>query len=420
MVVAVRPGAGVAAGPAGLSVDVVAGEVVGAVIGTRRWAKTVELYGTVLGWWLLLAVGAVAGWCRLQRQWAGVRRAGAVLTGAPGGSGGRGASGRGRRADDGERRAVARPVARPVAAALRWSGGPWRAVRRAPELLLLPGGSAVGWATASPVPVLAALAAVLPARRWRSRRAAAAEARYRSAAVVELCAGLAGELRGGATPEQALHLVTTRIAADRSVLERIGAEPIARLAAGRYGADVPAAFRLLAERPGGSGAAAVAACWEVASAGGSGLAAGLDGVAEALRVERVLAEEIVGELAAPRTTIAVLAALPLAGLLLGAALGARPLEVLLHTSAGLASLVVGAVLEGLGLVWTTRIVGAAAAGAPVAAQGHESGDESSHEPRRGGVDGREEWRCGITRIRARTRSGPARPSGAFRREVLPW
>ncbi|MEV0187452.1 hypothetical protein AB0I39_02800 [Kitasatospora purpeofusca] len=288
----------------------------------------------------------------------------------------------------------------------------------------------MGWATASPVPVLAALPAVLPARRWRSRRAAAAEARYRSAAVVELCAGLAGELRGGATPEQALHLVTTRIAADRSALERIGAEPVARLAAGRYGADVPAAFRLLAERPGGSGAAAVAACWEVASTGGSGLAAGLDGVAEALRVEQALAEEIAAELAAPRTTIAVLAALPLAGLLLGAALGARPLEVLLHTPAGLASLMVGAVLEGLGLVWTARIVGAAADGAPVAAPGREPGRESGQAPGRGpvrasgasggGGEGPEEWRCGITRTRVRTRSGPARPSGAFRREVLPW
>ncbi|MFB7673820.1 type II secretion system F family protein [Kitasatospora purpeofusca] len=409
--------AGVALGVAvGLSAGAVLGGVLGAVVdvvvGTRRAAMALELYGIVLGCWLVLAVVAVAGWWRLQGQLAGARRAGAVLTGAAGDSGGsRGGSG-----GDGEGRAGARAVE----VVVRWSGGPWRAVRRAPELLLVPGGLAVGWATASPVPVLAALPAVLPARRWRSRRAAAAEARYRSAAVVELCAGLAGELRGGATPEQALHLVTTRIAADRSALDRIGAEPVARLAAGRYGADVPAAFRLLAERPGGSGAAAVAACWEVASTGGSGLAAGLDGVAEALRVERALAEEIAAELAAPRTTIAVLAALPLAGLLLGAALGARPLEVLLHTPAGLASLAVGAALEGLGLVWTARIVGAAADGALVAAPGRESGQASGRGPGGSGGEGPEEWRCGITRTRTRARSGPARPSGAFRREVLPW
>ncbi|MFF7452928.1 type II secretion system F family protein [Kitasatospora sp. NPDC008115] len=339
-------------------------------------------------WWVLVLCGAaVAAWCGLQRQVAGARRIGAVLAG----EGDAGADGGGVGVRDGGA----------AAAVARWSGGLWRPVRGAPELLLLPGGLAAGWATGSPVPVLAAVLAVLPVRRWRLRRAAAIEARHRAAAVVELCAGLAGELRGGATPEQALHLVTTRIAADPVALRRLGGEPVARLAAGRYGADVPAAFRLIAELPGGSGAAAVAACWEVSSVGGSGLAAGLDGVAEALRVERALAEEIGAELAAPRTTIAVLAALPLAGLLLGAALGARPLEVLLHTPAGLAALVAGAGLEGLGLVWTGRIVRAASEGALGAAPGRQA------EP------SPEEWRCGISRIRART----GRPSDAFRREV---
>ncbi len=349
---------------------------------------------------------AVAAWCGLQREVAGARRAGAVL------AGGAGDAGDGDGGDNGD--GGGRSTARVVAAVARWSGGPGRTVRRSPELLLVPGGLAAGWATASPVPLLAALPAVLPVRRWRLRREVAAEARHRAAAVVELCAALAGELRGGATPEQALHLVTTRLAADPVALERLGAEPVARLAAGRYGADVPAAFRLLAERPGGSGAAAVAACWEVASAGGSGLATGLDGVAEALRVERALAEEIAAELAAPRTTIAVLAALPLAGLLLGAALGARPLEVLLHTPAGLVSLAAGAVLEGLGLAWTAHIVRAAAEGVLVAAPAREP----DRTPGGGDPDRPEEWRCGISRTRARTRARPGRPSGAFRREVM--
>ncbi|MFI6154000.1 type II secretion system F family protein [Kitasatospora sp. NPDC051170] len=255
----------------------------------------------------------------------------------------------------------------------------------APELLLLPVGSVGWWATASPVPVVAAALAVLPLRRWRQRRRLAVEAGRRAAAVVELCAGLAGELRGGATPEQALHLVTVRLAADPQGVRRLGEEPVARLAAGRYGGDVPAAFQLLAELPGGSGASAIAACWRVASDGGSGLAAALDRVAEALRGERALAEEIAGELAGPRATIAVLAALPGAGLLLGAALGARPLEVLLHTPAGLGCLAAGAVLEGLGVLWTGRIVRAAARG------GLEA-------PARSGGAGGEG--CGLSRVRA--------------------
>jgi tight adherence protein B len=44
------------------------------------------------------------------------------------------------------------------------------------------------------------------------------------------------------------------------------------------------------------------------------------------------------------------------GLLLGTALGADPLHVLLHSGPGLGCLVVGGVLEGVGLWWALRIV----------------------------------------------------------------
>lgn len=302
-----------------------------------------------LCWVVVLCLVAVAAWRTVQEQLPGGRRSRLVLAGS------------------------GPPVRWPGPEVVlptrgRGQGRGWGRGRLpeflAPELLLLPTGLAAGQATSSPVPVLAAALAVLPLRGWRLRRRLAGQARHRAAAVVELCTGLAGELRGGATPEQALHLVTARLAADPEALRRLGEEPVARLAAGRYGGDVPAALHLLAELPGGSGAAAVAACWRVAADSGSGLAAALDRVAEALRGERALAEEIAGELAGPRTTIAVLAALPGVGLLLGAAIGARPVEVLLHTPSGLGCLVAGAVLEGLGVLWTARIVRAAAHGAP--------------------------------------------------------
>lgn len=332
-------------------------------------------------WAAVLCLVAVAAWRAVQEQLPGGRRSGLVLAGS--GS----------------------PVLRV---------GPETVVRArgrlpgflAPELLLLPAGLAAGQATASPVPVLAAALAVLPLRRWRSRRRLAAEARHRAAAVVELCSGLAGELRGGATPEQALHLVTARLAADPAGLRGLGEEPVARLAAGRYGGDVPAALHLLAELPGGSGAAAIAACWRVAADSGSGLAAALDRVAEALRGERALAEEIAGELAGPRATIAVLAALPGIGLLLGAALGAHPLEVLLHTPAGLGCLVAGAVLEGLGVFWTARIVRAAAHGALEASPGRRERIRASGRTAPGPrASGRV---CGLSRVRARALGAVAR------------
>ncbi len=240
--------------------------------------------------------------------------------------------------------------------AARWAlRAPWLV----PELMLVPAGLGAAQALSSPLPLLVGAASVVPLRRWRARRRQAAGARHRATAVVELCVALAAELRSGATPEQALHLVTARLGADRLSLGRLGEEPVARLAAGRYGGDVPAAFELLAGLPGGRGAAAVAACWQVSSDSGTGLAEGLDQVAEALRAERAMAEEVESELAAPRTTIAVLAALPVLGLLLGSSLGARPLDVLLHTPAGLACLAGGTALEAAGLGWTARIVRAA-------------------------------------------------------------
>ncbi|MFJ8625972.1 type II secretion system F family protein [Kitasatospora sp. NPDC093550] len=326
-----------------------------------------------LCWAVVLCLATLAGWRTLQGWLPGGRRSGLVLAG------------------------IGPPARLP---------DPGPAVRGrsrlsevlGPELLSLPVGLAAGQAAASPVPVLAAALAVLPLRRWRLRRRLAARAGRRAAAVVELCAGLAGELRGGATPEQALHLVTTRIAADPDGRRGLGEEPLARLAAGRYGGDVPAAFHLLAELPGGSGAAAIAACWRVAADSGAGLAAALDRVAEALRGERALAEEIAGELAGPRTTIAVLAALPGAGLLLGAALGARPVAVLLHTPAGLGCLVAGALLEGLGVLWTASIVRSAARGALEAPRGRGEPRRAPGGPPRAPRTG--ERICGLSRRRA--------------------
>jgi len=65
------------------------------------------------------------------------------------------------------------------------------------------------------------------------------------------------------------------------------------------------------------------------------------------------------------STAALLAALPLFGLLLGAGLGADPLRVLLHTPGGLSCLALGALLECAGIAWTGRI----ARGAELAVQG---------------------------------------------------
>ncbi|TCR23708.1 type II secretion system F family protein [Streptomyces sp. BK205] len=128
------------------------------------------------------------------------------------------------------------------------------------------------------------------------------------------------------------------------------------LAAARFGGDVPGALAAAARRPGAEGLLGLAACWRVAVDQGAGLAAGLDRLEGALRAERDQRADLRAQLAGARSTAWMLAALPVLGLGLGAALGADPLRVLLHSGAGLGCLVVGGVLEGVGMWWAMRIV----------------------------------------------------------------
>jgi tight adherence protein B len=167
--------------------------------------------------------------------------------------------------------------------------------------------------------------------------------------VVALCGAVAGELKAGWQPAQALAFAARTTGA-------LDGQEAAVLAAARFGGDVPEVLRRAARRDGADGLAGMAACWQVAVDGGAGLAAGLDRLETALRAHRDQRERLRAQLAGAWATVAVLAVLPVAGLGLGAALGARPLEVLLHTPAGFGCLLVGGALEATGLWWATRVV----------------------------------------------------------------
>ncbi|GAA3615836.1 type II secretion system F family protein [Streptomyces chitinivorans] len=215
------------------------------------------------------------------------------------------------------------------------------------------GGALLALLGESVLPLLAgAVAAPLLARRLRvreRRRAGAA----REAAVIALCSAVAGELRAGRTPERAL-LATG--------MPGFGDTGAVVLAAARFGGDVPGALRQAARQEGAEGLGGMAACWQVAVEGGAGLADGLERVAGSLRAERDRREELRAQLAGPRSTALVLALLPLFGLLLGGAMGARPLHVLLHSPAGWACLAGAGLLEWAGLAWVSRIVRSAEEG----------------------------------------------------------
>ncbi|WP_171166567.1 type II secretion system F family protein [Streptomyces sp. I05A-00742] len=221
------------------------------------------------------------------------------------------------------------------------------------ELLCLPVGCAVGLLGDSFLPPLAALVAVpLVRRRLAARRRRRARER-RSEAVIELCGAVAGELRAGRQPGEAVRAFRG---------EALGPAWSAVPAAARFGGDVPAALREAGRQEGAEGLAGVAACWQVAVDGGAGLAAGLERVGSALSAERDQREDLTAQLAGVRSTGVMLALLPAVALAMGGALGAHPLRVLLHTPAGLGCLALGGLLEGAGLAWTRRIVHAASGG----------------------------------------------------------
>lgn len=234
-------------------------------------------------------------------------------------------------------------------------GRRWRLGRRyevGAEVWCLPAGIALGVLGRSVLPVVASVVALVAVRRWLAGRARQRAADRRAAAVTGFCGAVAGELRAGRQPDRAL------VAAGAPGLEEAGP---AVLAAARYGGDVPGALRAAARQPGAEGLTGAAACWQVAVEGGAGLARGLERIAAGLAAERDQREELRAQLAGPRATASVLALLPVGGLLMGGALGADPLGVLLHTPAGWGCLAVGGLLEWGGVVWTARIVADAAA-----------------------------------------------------------
>ncbi|MET8954548.1 type II secretion system F family protein [Streptomyces sp. NPDC004393] len=224
-----------------------------------------------------------------------------------------------------------------------------RARRLTAEWWSLAAGALVAVLGASALPLLLGAVGVAVLRRVRLAREARQVRDGRGEAVIALCASLAGEVRAGCQPGEAL----LRAARDSGGL---GEAHAAVLAAARFGGDVPGALAVAARQPGADGLSGLAACWRVAVDRGAGLAAGLDRLEAALRAERDQRADLQAQLAGARSTVVLLAGLPVLGLLLGTALGAHPLHVLLHTGAGLACLVTGGVLEGAGMWWALRIV----------------------------------------------------------------
>jgi tight adherence protein B len=191
-------------------------------------------------------------------------------------------------------------------------------------------------------------AVLLRARRARRRERARSET---TAGLAEGLAAFAAELRAGHPPASAA------AAAGRDA--RPGCRGALTLieATTRLGGDVPGALRDHAgtDPLAGPHLVRLADAWSLADRHGIGLAGLAEAVAEDLRARSRFAGRLAAQLAGPRTTAAVLAALPGIGLVLGELVGAHPFRVLTGTGVGQGLLVVGSVLVAAGLEWSARL-----------------------------------------------------------------
>ncbi len=183
-----------------------------------------------------------------------------------------------------------------------------------------------------------------PARRAQAWRRAS----------IELCQALSAELSAGCTPGEAL----TRAISVVDVPDPEALRPV--LAAARDGGDLSRALMAAAPAQGGEGLVRLAACWDIGVSAGAGLVAVVERVGSALRTAQAHRQDVTAQLAGPRATARMLAALPLLGLLMGAALGMRPLDFLLDGIPGLICLTGGIALDACGLWWTHRMAAHAA------------------------------------------------------------
>ncbi len=196
--------------------------------------------------------------------------------------------------------------------------------------------------------------AILRYRRRRHTRRAIEEGRTLEAALDVLV----GELRVGSHPVQAFG-----VAAD----ETVGAVALslrAVAARARLGADVTAGLRAAAQ----SSAQPthwhrLSVCWQLASDHGFAIATLMRTAQRDIVEYQRFSARVSAGMAGARATAAILAGLPVLGVLLGQLIGARPLGFLLGGQAGGWLLVVGSVLGCGGLLWSDRIIRRAGGGA---------------------------------------------------------
>jgi tight adherence protein B len=110
---------------------------------------------------------------------------------------------------------------------------------------------------------------------------------------------------------------------------------------------------------GGPELVTLAQAWQLAITLGVPIAGVLARVDDDVQARRAQHRAVAAALSGPRSSAALLAGLPVLGVGLGMAMGARPLSVLLETAAGRVLLCAGVLLDAVGVAWTTRLISSA-------------------------------------------------------------
>lgn len=171
-------------------------------------------------------------------------------------------------------------------------------------------------------------------------------------AVLDALRLVVAQLRAGAHPADAAEGAARECrSAERG--RPIG-DVLSRLAsATRLGAG---ADRVADEHAGGHvGLAQLCRVWELAHRHGLGLAELLDSLRRNLQQRTSRVRDLESKMAGPRATAALLAALPVFGLLMGESLGAGPFAVLSTSPVGQVLVFVGGALLCAGLGWAHRL-----------------------------------------------------------------
>lgn len=224
--------------------------------------------------------------------------------------------------------------------------------RRRPPMALCAASACAALLSMVPWTVVLAIGLLIATLLARRRLALRRRARVREAAALQGALDvLVGELRVGAHPVAAIGV------AARESHGGVARSLSAVAARAALGADVAAGLRAEAHRSRSPGHwDRLAVCWQLAQTHGLPIATLMQTAHRDIVERERFHGRVEAGMAGARATAAILAGLPLLGVLLGQMIGADPLSFLFGAGPGGWLLVVGSGLICCGLLWSDRII----------------------------------------------------------------